>query len=156
MLIFGEAGRFEAAAARWLLTAVSGKSCGECSLCCYILEIEELSKPAGPPCPHCRREGGCGVYATRASICRDFECLWLSDRKLPRPLRPDKIGTLFMEAHDVDEYRAVCAPERPLAWRQPRVFAHLVAMAKSGRTVVAKAGLSSWRIFSSGDWGPTV
>jgi uncharacterized protein len=36
------------------------------------------------------------------------------------------------------------------------VFAHLVAMAKSGRIVVANAGLTSWRIFGSGEWGPTV
>ena len=46
-----------------------------------------------------------------------------------------------MEDGDSDEYRAVCAPERPMAWRHPRVFAHLVSVAKSGRIVVAKAGL---------------
>jgi hypothetical protein len=44
-----------------------------------------------------------------------------------------------MEADEGDEYRAVCAPERPLAWRNPLVFAHLVKIAKSGRMVVAKA-----------------
>ena len=139
-----------------MVTAAPGKSCGECSLCCSVLEIDELKKPAGPPCPSCRRDGGCEVYATRPQVCRDFECEWLTDRTLTRPFRPDRIGTLFMEAHDADEYRAVTAPERPYAWRQPRVFAHLVAMAKSGRTVVAKAGLSSWRIFASGEWGPTT
>jgi uncharacterized protein len=36
------------------------------------------------------------------------------------------------------------------------VFAHLVAIAKTGRVVVAKAGLSSWRIFASGEAGPTI
>jgi hypothetical protein len=61
-----------------------------------------------------------------------------------------------MEAHDTDEYRAVCAPARPLAWRNPRVFAHLVAVAKTGRIVVAKSGLASWRVFSSGESGPTI
>ena len=61
-------------------------------------------------------------------------------RTLPAHFRPDRIGVLFMEDGEVDEYRAVCAPARPLAWREPRVFAHLVAVAKTGRTVVAKAG----------------
>ncbi len=61
-----------------------------------------------------------------------------------------------MEAHDTDEYRAVCAPSRPHAWRDPRVFAHLLAVAKTGRRVVAKSGLSSWQIFPSGESGPTV
>jgi uncharacterized protein len=36
------------------------------------------------------------------------------------------------------------------------VFKHLVAMAKAGRTVVAKAGLKSWRIHASGEWGPCI
>ena len=69
-----------------------------------------------------------------------------------------KMGAMaiLMEDADSDEYRAVCAPEKPMSWRHPMVFAHLVAMAKSGRIVVAKAGLTSWRIFGSGEWGPTV
>ena len=41
-------------------------------------------------------------------MCRDFECEWLTNRKLPPHLRPDRIGVLFMEDGDVDEYRAVC------------------------------------------------
>ncbi len=119
-------------------------------MCCSALEIEELKKPAGPPCPNCLSGGGCRVYFTRPQVCREFECEWLRQRDLSRTFRPDKIGVIFMEAHDANEYRAVCAPERPLAWRQPRVFAYLVSVAKTGRVVVAKAGLSSWRIFESG------
>ena len=69
-------------------------------------------------------------------------------------MRPDRIGTILMEAHDTDEYRAVCAPERPLAWRNPRVFAHLVAVAKTGRTVVAKAGPQLVADFRLGRMGP--
>ncbi len=125
-------------------------------MCCTALEIEELNKDAGPACVNCVAGGGCASYASRPNVCREFECEWLRERALPSTLRPDRIGTIFMEAHDADEYRAVCGPERPLAWRQPRVFAHLVAIAKTGRTVVAKAGLKSWRIFASGEWGPTV
>ena len=100
--------------------------------------------------------GGCAIYADRPEVCRDFECEWLTRRDLSRQLRPDLVGTILMEDADSDEYRAVCAPEKPMAWRHPLVFAHLVAAAKSGRVVVAKAGLTSWRIFGSGEWGPTV
>lgn len=125
-------------------------------MCCTALEIEELNKDAGPACVNCVAGGGCAIYASRPKVCRDFECEWLRERALPSTMRPDRIGTILMEAHDTDEYRAVCGPERPLAWRQPRVFAHLVSVAKTGRTVVAKAGLKSWRIFASGEWGPTV
>ena len=61
-----------------------------------------------------------------------------------------------MEDADSDEYRAVCPPEKPMAWRQPQIFAHLVAAAKSGRVVVAKSGLMSWRVYASGAWSVTV
>ncbi len=124
-------------------------------MCCSALEIAELKKPAGPKCVNCA-DVGCSIYAERPQVCRDFECEWLMSRTLPVNFRPDRIGVLFRDDYDVDEYRAVCAPERPLAWRSPRVFAHLVAIAKTGRTVVAKAGLQAWRVFPSGEWGPTV
>ncbi|MGA8447533.1 MAG: hypothetical protein WB766_20460 [Roseiarcus sp.] len=138
------------------MAAAPGKSCGACTMCCSALEIAHFKKPAGPLCANCRLGGGCTIYAERPAVCRDFECEWLTSRELPRQLRPDLVGTILMEDGDSDEYRAVCAPERPMAWRHPRVFAHLVAVAKSGRIVVAKAGLTSWRIFGSGEWGPTV
>jgi hypothetical protein len=138
------------------MAAAPGKSCGACTMCCSALEIAHFKKPAGPLCENCRIGGGCAIYAARPQVCRDFECEWLTLRHLPRQLRPDLVGTILMEDADSDEYRAVCAPEKPMAWRNPRVFAHLVAVAKSGRTVVAKAGLASWRIFGSGEWGPTV
>ena len=89
-------------------------------------------------------------------MCRDFECLWLTQRGLPPNLRPDRIGTILMEDDDANEYRAVCAPERPLAWRNRESSPTSSRVAKTGRTVVAKAGLSSWRIFASGELGPTV
>ena len=142
--------------ARDLMTAAPGKSCGACTMCCSALEIAHFRKPAGPLCVNCRAGGGCAIYAERPQVCRDFECEWLTRRELPRQLRPDLVGTILMEDADSDEYRAVCAPEKPMAWRHPRVFAHLVAVAKSGRIVVAKAGMTSWRIFGSGEWGPTV
>jgi len=138
------------------MAAAPGKTCGSCTLCCSVLEIAELKKPAGPRCPNCVSGAGCSIYAERPQVCRDFECEWLMSRDLSRQFRPDLIGTILMEDPDSEEYRAVCAPEKAMAWRNPRIFAHLVAVAKSGRLVVAKAGLMSWRVFASGQWGPTV
>ncbi len=138
------------------MTAAPGKACGPCTMCCSALEIAELKKPAGPLCVNCRLGGGCAIYSDRPQVCRDFECEWLTRRDLARRFRPDLVGVILMEDADSDEYRAVCPPERPMAWRQPQVFAHLVATAKSGRVVVAKSGLMSWRIFASGEWGLTV
>jgi len=135
---------------------IPGKACGACNMCCKVLEIEEINKPAGPYCPNCNVGTGCAIYASRPTVCRDYECLWKSDRGMSAQMRPDRIGTILMEDEDSEEYRAVCDPEKPFAWRNPLVFKHLVAIAKSGRVVVAKAGLKSWRIRDSGEWGPCI
>ena len=102
------------------MESIPGKACGPCVMCCTALEIVELKKPAGPACPNCMVSGGCAIYARRPQVCRDFECLWLVERELPANMRPDRIGALFMEDDETDEYRVVCAPERPLAWRNPQ------------------------------------
>ena len=125
-------------------------------MCCSALEIVELKKPAGVRCGNCVASSGCAIYAARPEVCQDFECLWLTERSLPSNMRPDRIGTLLMEDPDSDEYRAVCEPHRPHAWRDRRVFAHLVSVSKTVRVVVDKAGLNSWRIFASGEIAPTV
>jgi uncharacterized protein len=133
---------------------IPGKSCGSCTMCCKVLEIEEFKKPPGPYCGFCIAGGGCSNYLDRPPVCREFECLWKSDRGLSAMYRPDKVGTILMEDPDNDDYLAVCDPARPLAWRTPMVFSHLVTMAKSGRMVLAKAGLKAWRVHASGAWGP--
>jgi hypothetical protein len=135
------------------MLAIAGKACGECSFCCKVLEITELAKPAGKLCEHCVSPG-CGIYPARPKVCREYDCLWKGDRSMSPRLRPDHTGTLLMEDPDSDEYRAVCDPQKPLAWLTPLVFKHLVAMAKSGRIVVAKAGLQSWRVYPNGQWSP--
>jgi hypothetical protein len=135
---------------------IPGKACGACSLCCKILEITELEKPAGLWCEDWCANKGCGIYLTRPDICHDYECLWKGDRGLSANFRPDRTGTILMEDPDSDEYRAVCDPARPMAWRTPLIFHHLVKLAKSGRRVVAKADLKSWRIHANGEWGPCI
>jgi uncharacterized protein len=138
------------------MRSIPGKSCGSCTMCCTALEIIEFKKPPGTPCGNCQASGGCAIYASRPSVCREFECLWLTERSLAPNMRPDRTRTILMEDDDSGEYRAVCEPFEPFAWRTPRVFAHLVKVAKSGRVVVAKAGLNSWRVFASGEIAPTV
>lgn len=133
---------------------IPGKGCGACSLCCKVLEIEDFSKPAGAWCTFCLPGGGCTTYDSRPATCRDYACLWKSDRGLTPLLRPDRVGTLLMEDAETDDYLAVCDPAKPLAWRTPLVFNHLVSIAKTGRTVMAKAGRKAWRIHGSGEWGP--
>lgn len=69
--------------------------CGECSLCCTVLRVDELDKLGGIPCVHQDRGAkGCSVHARRPGICRAYRCLWLSGG-LTETDRPDRLGAVL-------------------------------------------------------------
>lgn len=45
-------------------------------MCCTLLSVPEIEKPANTPCRHCN-EKGCAIYATRPTLCRGYACGWL-------------------------------------------------------------------------------
>jgi len=69
------------------------RSCGECSLCCTILRVDELAKLAGADCTHLRSGAGCGIYERRPGICRAYRCLWLRGA-FEESDRPDRLGAV--------------------------------------------------------------
>lgn len=72
------------------------RSCGECSVCCDYVSIDELQKPARTPCRHLSPAGyGCAIYesSSRPKVCHDFQCAWR--RGVGREEdRPDRIGAM--------------------------------------------------------------
>lgn len=100
------------------MTALDKRSCGPCTVCCVELKIDvpELRKKARLPCPHLAGKG-CGIYATRPPVCREFLCGWRLFEELDDAWRPDLSGVLAMRS----------APsELPGAWRHARYGVHLV------------------------------
>ncbi len=93
------------------------KSCGSCSLCCQVLEIPELAKPAGQVCVHVVAGRGCGVYADRPAPCRTFTCGWLATAALGEVWRPDVAGFLIRDERDLGHICIDVDPARPGAWR---------------------------------------
>lgn len=69
----------------------ASRSCGSCSVCCTVLRVDELAKPAGRDCEHQRGEQGCGIHASRPTVCRGYHCLWLQGG-LEDEERPDQTG----------------------------------------------------------------
>jgi len=67
---------------------VPGRSCAECALCCKILEIRALEKPAGQWCGFCSTRQGCDAYDTRPDTCRRFHCGYLTNASIPDHWRP--------------------------------------------------------------------
>jgi hypothetical protein len=80
------------------------RSCGSCTLCCKLPEIDwrtdppvglpPLKKPQNEWCRHADPARGCTIYADRPLSCAAFQCLWLMGLA-PEEQRPDRIGGFF-------------------------------------------------------------
>jgi len=76
--------------------AKHGRACGDCVVCCQVLNIDQpdMLKPAGQMCLHCTGKG-CGVYAVRPTVCREWDCAYKRVASMPPETRPDKLGVVF-------------------------------------------------------------
>lgn len=74
-------------------------TCGDCTLCCTLLPVPELDKPANTHCQHCIVGKGCSIYEDRPQVCRPFNCAWLQS-SASIDLRPDKINIIFEKVND--------------------------------------------------------
>jgi hypothetical protein len=91
------------AAIKQPVTAPTGPlTCGECTLCCKVLDVPEIQKPKDVWCQHAHRPNGCSIYPDRPERCRTFSCLWLLGRfgaGLPE-YRPDRIHAVPVATKD--------------------------------------------------------
>src|SRR5258708_34908707 len=55
----------------------TGRSCGSCSMCCYVMGVEDIDKPKSQWCRHCKPGKGCSIYDNRPATCKTFACMWL-------------------------------------------------------------------------------
>lgn len=108
------------------------KTCGDCSLCCKVMAIEELAKPASSWCHHCKPGRGCRVYDARPAECRDYGCLWLIDDRLDERWKPSRSRLVLTTSPDGIEIR--CDPGFPDAWRKEPFRSQIHAWALSGET----------------------
>ena len=114
-------------------TAVTGRACGTCSLCCKLLPIRELEKPENQWCVHCRPgDGGCGIYADRPPSCRGFACDWLVNPHLGDEWVPTRAKMFVHYNYDplgnMGVY-VVVDPARPDSWRREPYFSQLKSRA---------------------------
>jgi hypothetical protein len=113
------------------IAAKLGRQCVDCSLCCKLLGVEEIQKPVGEWCDHCKPGHGCLIYESRPAACKHFACQWLidgsfGDEWLPKrskmvPRIVEREGRLVLII-DVDR-------EAPGAWERPPYYAQLKARA---------------------------
>jgi hypothetical protein len=109
------------------------KSCGECSLCCKLLGIAELSKVPGVWCSHVIHGRGCGVYADRPESCRSYQCLWTLAAPLDERWRPDRAGFVLSTGRVEGEVLILVDPDSPDAWRREPYYSQIKRMSDAFR-----------------------
>jgi hypothetical protein len=124
---------------------VADRQCGACDVCCRIYEIDApgVKKEPGVLCPH-HTGKGCGIYATRPGMCRDFFCLWRRVERFSDALRPDRCRVLFRSIR-IEEPRIIFESYSIIAQAitpDPAVFEHepvkgaLELLAQEGRVPI--------------------
>jgi hypothetical protein len=109
-------------------------------MCCKILHIAELAKPADTWCQHIARGGGCGIYDTRFPVCRGYKCQWLLDETFGPEWQPHRCKFIM---HGVDGKVGLWVNvdrSSPMAWRKEPFYSRLKqwsAAARDGSGYVA-------------------
>jgi len=104
-------------------TIVAGRSCGTCTLCCRLPDIDLFEKPANVWCRHCVEDKGCSIYADRPSVCRDFLCLWMTDEALDEAWEPSR--SHMMIYRQGPQITVLVDPDHPDIWRREPYRAQL-------------------------------
>ena len=122
----------------------TGRRCGSCTLCCRLVPVPQLAKPAGTRCKHASYAKGCTIYATRPNVCRAWSCRWLADPRTAGMPRPDRCHYVIDLSYDyitmtdakgspprmVTVAQVWVDPSFPDAWRAPELRAYMLALAE--------------------------
>jgi len=120
------------------------RRCGECTLCCKLIPVAELRKPANKKCKHQRFGVGCTIYEDRPHSCRYWSCGWLADPTTAGLSRPDRahycidivpdyvrfIPTGGGEVVPVPVVQVWCDPSFPHAHEDPALRSYLAGVAE--------------------------
>jgi len=109
------------------------RACGACNLCCKVLQVESLNKPAGQWCVHVLKGRGCGIHGRHPDDCRSFRCGWLDSPELGPEWKPEISRFVVRDERD---QRRICIdvdPGYPGAWKAPAYYPLIKQWSRSVR-----------------------
>lgn len=102
-------------------------------MCCKLLEIAELAKPANHWCDHVTKAGGCSIYVDRPDVCRGYLCAWMTDESLGDEWKPERCKFTMHRVQDKLGLWVNVDASRPLAWKQPPYYDQIKAWSNIAR-----------------------
>jgi hypothetical protein len=126
----------------------TGRQCGACSMCCYVLGVDdppEISKRPDTWCQHCNPgKGGCTIYDRRPKLCRVFNCMWLANSELEDFWYPLTSKIVINAACNEDGSNPQLVfevdPRRPDRWLQDPYFEQISNIAIQHRGTTVRVG----------------
>lgn len=120
---------------------IPDRTCGQCSLCCKLLRIEELQKAEGRWCAHCAPGGSrCKLYDNRPTECRDFYCAWLTATDVGEEWYPAKCKMVLYAEGDGNRIALHVDPATPTVWRKEPYYSQIrtwaIAAAEQNQQVI--------------------
>lgn len=128
--------------------------CGACNVCCRLLNIDSLSKPAHILCWNTTLHGGCKVHHEKPEVCSGFKCIWLESQDLEdtsrrgsRAMRPDQSHAMFVR-DPTDPKLVWCHvdPNFRNVWREGQVADYLDEVVSKGGHVEVIVGDSQFSL----------
>jgi len=115
------------------------KDCGNCSLCCKSMQIDELSKPSDVWCEHCNvgAHHACTIYNERPEECSAFHCFWRAE-SWPEKFRPDRCKVIFSSLPGVETIMCNTDNGRPDAWKKKEIVRVIEILKSKGRPVIVR------------------
>lgn len=128
--------------------------CGACSMCCTLLHVPDIGKPAGMKCWNTGLHGGCAVQHEKETnpalaACAQYKCLWLESQSFddprkrhPRELRPDQSRVVMGVPGDPDDriLHVHVDPAHADAWRDPHIQYYLRDFISRGANIQIHIG----------------
>lgn len=109
---------------------VASRSCDGCTLCCKLLNIAALKKPALVWCPDCQIGKGCGIYETRPQVCREFYCVYRVSPELGEEWNPTVSKMLINYVAPLKQVNIHTDPAFPGMWRREPYYQQIKTMAQ--------------------------
>jgi len=112
------------------------QECGECTLCCKLLETHGIYSPIGEYCKNCNPEKGCTIYEYRPKECRDYQCMWSQAPRVGKELRPDRCNIIFDKISD----KTIVGAQVPFTKITPIISGQIDAFNREGFSVFISCG----------------
>jgi len=84
--------------------------CGDCTLCCKLIDIPWMKSPPLEYCSKCVPERGCGIWDSVPKDCLEYECAYRQMDKASMNLRPDKCHVIFEKLSGLNTFLALLDP----------------------------------------------